>query len=178
MTVSARTLHARGYLAVTIRDRGTVPRGMQKQFNAASTKAWFDVGVYFHQHLRDKRFTEEHARAVGYTRRKGEAIPRGTKAFRKSYTGKKFSAHGHTRPLEFTGETRRAMKTANVDAKTKGVKVKYAGARAFNFRHPKSQIRMTDEFRRLSTEEIQLLADVYDRQLDLYLNESAGTEGG
>lgn len=174
MSVTRRQMGRRGYMAITVRERGPVPRGMRKAFNAASKRAWADVGVYFHEHLREARFTEEHARAVGYTRRRGEAMPRGTKAFRRSYTGRKLQRFGHTRPLEFTGDTRRAMRTATLAPTSKGVKVRYPGARAFNFRHPQSQVRMNEEFRRLTHAETMLLAEVYDRQLDLYLNEAGG----
>lgn len=169
MTVTRRQLSKRGYLAISVRDRGPVPRGMKRAFNAASKLAWHDVGVYFHEHLREKRFTEEHARAVGYTRRRGELLPRGTKAFRNSYTGRKLQRFGHTRPLELTGDTRRAMRTATLAATGNGVKVRYPGAQAFNFRNPKSQVRMNEEFRRLTHEETMLLGDVYDRRLDEYL---------
>jgi hypothetical protein len=169
-----RQIARRGYLAVSVRDRGPVPRGMKAAFNAASKKAWHDVGEYFHAHLREARFTEEHARAAGYARRKGELMPRGTKAFRRSYTGRKLQRFRHTRPLEFSGETRRAMRMATLAPTSKGVKVRYPGARAFNFRNPKSKVRMNEEFRRLTDAERQLLAELYDRRLDEYLKESAG----
>ncbi len=69
-------------------------------------EAWRDVAWEFHTNYRDKRFTPEHAIAAGYTRRKGELIPRDTKAFRQSYTGRKLRMFGHTNPLQFSGDTR------------------------------------------------------------------------
>lgn len=148
---------------------------MRRDFNRASKAAWRDTAEYFHTHLRDKRFTEEHAREAGYTRRKGELQPRGSKSFRRSYTGQKLARKGHTRPLEFSGETRRALSSPpNYSSTSKGGRAAYSGAAKFNFRHPKSQIRMGEEFRRITEAESVDLARVFDQQLDKYLAHLAG----
>lgn len=161
-------------IRVRIKDRGAVPRGMKKAFNAASKAAWRDTAEEFHRNYRDKRFTHDHAKEAGYAARKGELLPRDSRAFRNSYTGRKLQLHGHTRPLEFSGRTRKAVKFARISATSKAGKAAYAGASVFNFRPPKSRIRMSEEFRRITRREASELAVFYDRRLDHYL--SAGEQ--
>lgn len=160
-------------MAIKIRDRGNTPRGMKRAFNAASKEAWRDTAIEFHRNYRDKRFTEAHAREAGYGARKGELIPRGTKAFRQSYTGRKLRIHKHTNPLQFRahGGTRDAVKFATISASANGGKAAYRGASVFNFRHPKSRIRMNEEFRRITATESRELAEFYDARLDVRLKE-------
>jgi hypothetical protein len=159
------------FLTIKTRERGNTPRGMKRAFNAASKSAWYDVAVRFHAEYRDKRFTEEHAREAGYGHRKGELMARGTKAFRQSYTGRKLRIKGHTRPLEFSGETRQLVRMASISSTAKGGKAAYAGASKFNFKHPKSKIRMSEEFRRVTAKEAEALGQYYDQRLDQHLAE-------
>jgi hypothetical protein len=159
-------------ITIQVRDRGATPRGMKRVFNAAQKEAWRDVAWEFHANYRDKRFTPEHAIAAGYTRRKGEMIPRDTKAFRQSYIGRKLRMFGHTNPLQFTGDTRRAVKFASVSSTSKGGKAAYSGARVFNFRPPRSKVRMAEEFRRITPQEAIELGKYFDERLDLRLKEA------
>ena len=160
-------------MTIKVRDRGNTPRGMKRAFNEASKLAWYDTAVEFHRNYRDKRFTVEHAREAGYAARKGELIPRGTKAFRQSYTGRKLRIHKHTNPLQFRahGGTRDAVKSATVSSSFRGGKAAYRGASVFNFRHPKSKIRMNEEVRRITAAESRELAEFYDSRLDVRLKE-------
>ena len=93
---------------IQIRERGPVPRNMRRVWNVASKTSFLAAADFFDDNLRDRRFTEAHARAAGYKRRKGELQPRGSKSFRRSYAGRKLRDHGHQRPLEFSGKTRDA----------------------------------------------------------------------
>jgi hypothetical protein len=156
-------------VTIQVRERGSTPRGMKKAVNAAQKEAWADVAWRFHEQYRDKRFTPEHALEAGYLKRKGELIPRNTKAFRQSYTGRKLRIHKHTNPLMFSGDTKKAMKWASVSSTSKGGKAAYSGARAFNFLPPRSRIRMGDEFRRILPREAMELGRYFDERLDLHL---------
>lgn len=170
-----RLAYKRGYMAITIRDRGPVKRGRRRAFGNASKLAWATTAEYFHEHLRDRRFTPEHAQAAGYARRKGELQPAGSKSFRRSYTGRKQKRFGHTNPLQFTGETRRRIASEfNITSTKKGGKIAYRGASKFSFRHPRSRVRMNEEFRRLIPSEIETLADVFDAALDDELAKLSG----
>jgi len=125
----------------------------------------------FHDEMRDKRFTPEHAERAGYYKRKGQNISPSSKAFKRFYYGRKlFSQYGGGKgkadPLVYTGETRRAVKFANIEPTRYGVRVIYPGARGLNRRHPKSRIEMSKEFTRLLPEEVAALAERYDQELD------------
>lgn len=156
-------------VTATIRDRGTTPRGMRKAFNAAARVAWLATAMLFHSDYRDRRFSEAHAKEAGYGARKGELIPRGTRAFTRSYTGRKLRLFGHTRPLEFSGKTRNQMRSANISSTSNMGRAAYPGASKFSFRHPKSKIRMQDEFRRILPQEAEELGQYFDEQLDAEL---------
>lgn len=156
---------------ISIRGREPIARGLRRSFNNASKQAWEATADYFHENLRDQRFTPEHAREAGYYARKGQNQARGSKAFRRSYFGRKFySQYGGGRnqanPLEYTGETRRAVSQANISSTRHAARISYPGARKLNYRNPRSRIRMNEEFRRITASEINLLARVYDQELD------------
>lgn len=108
--------------------------------------------------MRDKRFTHAHARAAGYT-------PRSRK-----YERRKLKKHGHTYPLQFTGRTRREVRSARISTTSNGAKVAYAGARALNFRNPKSQVNAAIEFTTITQAEATTLAETFDRSLDRQLS--------
>jgi len=159
-------INRRGYLAIKVRDRGPIGRGLKSQFNVASKAAWFETAKYFHTNLRERRFDPEHQRAAGFSQRKGQGLPEGSKFYKRSYTGRKQRRFGHTRALEFTGDTRRAIRAARISSTSKGGKASYPGASKFSFRHPRSRIRMQEEFRQILPTEVDELATYYDTQLD------------
>lgn len=163
-------------LNITIKEKGFVPRGMKRAYGRVSKAAWFETGVRFHGEHRDDRFTKEHGRKAGYKKRKGEDAGLTGKAFWQSYTGRKLRFKKHTRPLEWSGDTRRAVRSANITSTSKGAKVAYSGARKLNFRNPRSDINMSEEFRRLTPEEMVSLAKFYDDKLDAGLNADNHTE--
>ncbi|MGB7325919.1 MAG: hypothetical protein WBD31_13675 [Rubripirellula sp.] len=157
--------------AVKIRERGATPRGMKRIYGNLSKEAYAAAAQFFDDHLRDRRFTAEHARAARYTKRKGENLT--GRARRRSYVGRKERQFGHDRPLEFSGKTRDALRSGGRVSTTKNhARIAYPQARVFSFRHPKSQIRMQEEFRRLLPEEEVQLGQVYDRRLDELLASS------
>lgn len=143
-----------------IRERGPTPRGMKKRLNAHKKASWFEAALYYHQELRDKRFTHAHARRAGYTQRK------------PGYNRRKLRNPkiGHTRPLEFSGRTRSAIRRESRIANTSnGARVRYPGARVFNFRNPKSSVNMLIEFTTVLPDEAQQIADAFDQHLDRLL---------
>lgn len=156
----------KGFIAISVQSRGPIKRGFKKTFNAASKRAWYRTAEYFHNNLKDKRFTHEHAREAGYIRRRGELIPPGTREFKRSYTGQKLRYFGHTNPLMKSGKTKRATQIpSSIKSTSKGGKVSYR-AGTLNYKHPKSKIRMHEEFRRITSRENTELANVYDKFLD------------
>lgn len=162
--------------AVKVTDRGATPRRMLKVHNAANKIAWYQTGLHFHGHMRDNRFTEAHAREAGYKKRKGESLPKGSKGYRRSYTGRKERKWGHTRPLEFSGRTRDAVRTARITSTSKGARVSYSGASTLNFKHPKSQIRMNEEFRTITRAESEQLGEFHGEVYGREFNGDTGTD--
>jgi len=159
---------------IKIRERGPSPRGMRKVWNVSSKTSFLAAADFFDDRLRDRRFTTAHAQAAGYTKRKGEGLQRGTKAYRRSYAGQKESRYKHNRPLEKSGDTRERLRSGGRRTSTRDkARIAYSQARVFNFRHPKSMVRMADEFRRILPEENEQLAEVYDSRLDRELADAA-----
>lgn len=146
--------------------KGRGLRGTQRAVTVARKETWQEVGTLFHGTMRDKRFTSPHAREAGYYLRKGESMAVGSKEFRRSYTGKKFRLFGHTRPLEFTGKTRLALRSANISSFALKVQVKYSGARTLNLRNPKSRINMSEEFRRILPSEERELGQHFNSRFE------------
>lgn len=161
-----RISRRRGFVAIAVKDRGPIGRGLKKAYNEASKKAWYDSALFFHTDLRERRFDPAHQRAAGFAKRKGEGMVFGSKEFKRSYTGQKLRRFGHTRALEFTGGTRKAIRQTSISSTSNLGKAAYRGASKFSFKHPKSKIRMWDEFRRLLPDEINAIAKVYDQALD------------
>jgi hypothetical protein len=141
-----------------IRDRGATPRGMARRMNAMKKVAWDETGLLFHTEMRDKRFSKAHARAAGYAPRT------------HAYTMRKLKAKKHALPLVWSGRTRNAVREANIAPTSNQVNVRYRGARALNFRNPKSQVRAAVEFTTITQAEANTLAAEFDRVLDYQLN--------
>lgn len=163
-------------LTINVKDRGSVPRRFGKVHTHASRRSWRAAAWNFHEHRRDLRFSAEHGKAAGYSPRKGEQAGLSGKDFWRSYTGKKMRIYGHRRPLEFTGETRKAVRTATITFTSKSARVKYPGAAKLNFRHPKSQVRAADEFRRLIPSDASSMAHAYDQTYDREFRTDTVTE--
>lgn len=133
-----------------------------KQTLAATAKNW-------HQQYYEKHFTAAGAAEYGYTKRKGEAMPRGSSKFRSSYTGKKLKRFGHTDPLKFTGTGFRLGKVAIIRSTYRWGKAVLPSV--FNFKHPKSQINMREELTRVSTREQDHLRQLADRDFGRFIPE-------
>lgn len=138
-----------------IKTRGATPRSLRKATNVSTKDSWQETGLHFHTEMSDDRFTHKHATLAGFATRT------------KKYQSTKLKKFGHTNPLEFSGETRRRARTANITANSKGVSVRY-GVNKLNFRNPKARIpiNMADEFRRVTQPEATTLVGVFDRALD------------
>lgn len=161
----------RGYMGIKVKSRGSVGKNLRKAYPAASKQAWIEVGKFYHEHMRDKRFTPAHARAAKYALRAGQLIPKSNKLFRRFYYGKKWASPSHgggperADPLVFTGRTRRAVRSASIASTSKGSRVRYSGASALNF-------KTGDEFRRILRTEARVLGKEYNRFLDKHLKQA------
>lgn len=156
---------------IQIRERGATPGILKREFNRVSKTAWLDSAAEHHTDTTHKRFTPEHARKANYTRRKGELLPRGSKAFKRSYYGRKWlradRGGGPERadPLVYTGHSQRRSRFPSITSTSTRARLRF-DVPAFNFRHPKSRVRMSEEFRRILPPEERAIAEGYDRRVD------------
>ena len=158
---------------VKVKYQGAVPSDAQlgkREYNNLRKESWFTTGKYWFQHFREKHFTKAGAQEYGYKRRKGELIAKSSPRYKRSYTGRKEAQFGHTDPLVFTGESKRASRQSNIRSTNSGVRVSLPGLRKFNFRHPRSQINMAEEMRTISEVEKLRLIQVHDQDTDQRLN--------
>ena len=144
-------------------------------FNASSKLAWADTATHFHAHLREKRFTPEHAEKANFAKRRGQNMSPSDKGYYRQYYGYKLrnprlgGGAGKANPLWKSGDTRKAVRSVQISSTSKGGRAAYSGANVFNYRNPKSRIRMNEEFRRIVPDEAIELAGVYDASLDDHL---------
>jgi hypothetical protein len=128
-------------------------------------EAFQKAGEHWFLHMRPKHFTEAGAKVYGYTPRRGEKKHFGSKAWKRSYTGRKFAAFKHTRPLVYSGESEAATRLGRIVPTSKGVRI-YMTAPRLNYKHPKSKINMREELAMVTQLEMNLLINVYDDHLD------------
>lgn len=145
-------------VAIKIKDYSILSKRHEKKALNQQLKAgWADAARYFHDKLRDRRFTQAHATKAGFAPR------------RKKYISKKYKKFGHTRPMEFTGTARRAVAGfVRITSTSKGSRAAYPGARVFNLKNPNSDPKMNlnVEFRTILPEEAELLADVIEARVE------------
>lgn len=125
------------------------PDIVRRELNNITRGAWHLVGIKWHRDFRPKHFTHAGAREYGYQPRQG------------SYTRQKLHKHGHTRPLEYSGQSRRRTSIRDVRATSQKVRI-VMNAPALNLRPGlHGRINPRDEMTRISapekTEIIRLL---------------------
>ncbi|QDV81429.1 hypothetical protein [Planctomycetes bacterium TBK1r] len=143
---------------------------MRERVGLAVTASYRETGDHFHEKMKDRRFTQEHARLAGFLPRAGELESRTSDVFKKSYTARKLRMFGHTDPLVYTGKTKRSTETVKTDVissiLTDGdgigeVKVTYPQAKGFRRRSAYTQIDMRSEFSRVTPHEHKELGGVF-----------------
>jgi len=166
--------------AIVVKERGPTPGLMKREFNRLSKAAWIFAGKQFHANFTSKRFTPEHAVKARYAKRKGQGMPRGSRQFARSYYGRKLRSdkgggRGQADPLVFTGQSKRAARFPSVNSTKSRVRIRYKTP-TFNRRHPRSRVRMSEEFRRVLPEEKRQIAAWYDEELDRQLADVTTTK--
>lgn len=122
--------------------------------NALRRETWNGVGTEWHERYRNKHFTPAGFAEYGYTPRS------------KRYNARKKKVLGHTRPLEFTGESKERSKTFRVVATKNGARVVMNQVRAFNFRPLGGRIDMRKEFTTVSRNEVLTLQEFANADLE------------
>lgn len=142
-----------------VKKKGPVPGNMtRREYNARIIKPGLeDTGVEYHRELLPIRFTERAKRLLNYTPRK------------RNYQARKRRVWGHNDPLVWSGESRGIARLRDVRATGKSVKIKIH-AKTLNFRHPSSEISMSDEVTRIAPSEMQQLTRFYAARTQFYLD--------
>lgn len=110
---------------ITVVEKGAVPRRLRPAHTRASRVAYYVIGLEFHEKMMPKRFTVAHGLEAGYRKRKGEESGTDTKAFFKSYTGRKVKMKGHRKPLVWSGETEKRSRSVNLIVTGQLARLKY-----------------------------------------------------
>ena len=147
----------------------TILKGKRAWNREIEEPSWRATGLFWKRNYLEKHFTEAGAVAYGYAPRKGDRRARGSKAWRRSFQGRKFARFGHTDPLVYTGEMRRRCRHPQIRATSTGVKV-VLDARKANLRHPKSQVDMRKELRTITQGEAGKLTAEKARAMRVQIN--------
>lgn len=93
---------------------GAVPNLLVGKKRLANIKraVFYRLGAYWHRELRPKHFTVAGGREYHYAPRQGETGA----DWKRSYTGIKFTAKGHRKPLVYSGESERESRAARIVA--------------------------------------------------------------
>jgi hypothetical protein len=161
-------------LGIEIHYKGAHPLRRRDWNREVAEPTLRDAGEFWHNTFLRKHFTEAGAQEYRYIKRKGEGMARGSKEWKRSYTGRKFQRFGHTRPLVFSGEGERLARVRDVRTTSKRVRVVLPNK--FNFRHPKSKIRMRDELTAISSREEQAIVARADQIVHRMLGRIRNTE--
>jgi len=97
-------------LDIIVKRQGLTSRTGWRVINQIAKEVAIEVGYFWHDNFLQKHFTHAGAREYGYEPRQGE---RGSgMRFSGSYTQHKLHRFNHTRPLEFTGDSRSLLETS------------------------------------------------------------------
>jgi hypothetical protein len=117
-----------------------LPAMKKSHLNPLFKKSWNHVGVQWRRRYLRGHFTQAGGRKYGYKPRK------------KTYTKRKLRERRHTRPLEYWGEAKNiAMSQRKLRSTKEYVVIKLP--RKLNFKHPRSDIRMSEEIRAVIPQE-------------------------
>ena len=149
----------------------------QSQLNKIYRKSMGNTGKKWQKQYLKKHFTKAGAREYHYGAREGE--PGSGEPFKGSYTANKQKRFGHQNPLQYTGQAKAEAKRGKVTprATAKKASVSVATSRKFNFRHPKSKTKPSEEIRRVSRRENKELSDFLAQDIDHGLTKAGRSAG-
>jgi len=139
-------------------------RGMNRVLRAAYGR----IGQVWVDQMLPKHFTKKGAAEYNYAPRAGEQYARGSKAYKRSYTGNKERRRGHTDPLVWSGKTRDQAKSAA--SRPSNTKIRIHLPVGHLYKNPKSRTDPRDEILRVSEAERAKLTRLFDRELQRELN--------
>jgi len=127
--------------------------------------SWTPPLLKWKRDFRPIHFTDRGFHRYGYTPRKGQNLPRGSKAFWRSYFGQKLRRKKHSLPLVWSGELRDVTDRGYIRATGKSGKYVMPGAQKANFRAVGSSVYMREELTRVIPAEQRAMAREMDREM-------------
>lgn len=149
-----------GFIRIT--ERGPTPGQSREVWNAAQKAAWLSDAQMWVANFRAKHFTAAGAAEYKYARRTAK------------YEADKQRRFGHTRPLEYTGESRQRTTNAAASSTSRRGTVRM-NAPALNFRNPKGAANPRLELTTISQREAELLTANHVQHLDAFTARAAQT---
>ncbi len=143
------------------REEQPIARGLRKAHRAARREALRIVGETWVEQIAPKHFTNAGAAEYKYTPRSGDKFS--GKEFTRSYQGRKLKTLGHTRPLEKSGKSKRRVMQSRARVVKDTVRI-VINAPALNFRNPFSSINMREEITAVSSADVRLMSDTFERE--------------
>lgn len=154
-------------------DSSDVAHGLSMSvINECVRESLASVGDKWRSDYQPGHFGAGAAAKYGYKPRRGE--PGSGRPFRGSYAARKSRKGKRNNPLEFTGQSRRETEsTRRIKATaTKGAgTVRITFAKTYNYRHPKSPIKMGEELATVLSDELAALTSYYVQTLNMKLQE-------
>ncbi len=164
---------------ISVKYTGAEPKIARRAFNNLLKVAYKAIGKMWHRLFRKKHFTKAGAREYRYTPRSGESGRFHGKQFKRSYLGQKLTKRGHSRPMIWSGKTKRRSAQLRVFATKNSVRVTMAGIVHLNRYRPKKKsgliINLTDEMTRVSRAEARQLTFELRRRMAILLSSKTGT---
>ena len=166
---------------IEVRERGATPGLTKRVFSKHSKTAWFKAALFDHEEHSQDPFTEEFRKAGGFPARRGQNLSPSSKAFNRSYYGRKLRSKtrgggpGLALPNVNTGESRRRAKFVRTTATSKGLTNRY-GVPALNFKNARSRVHPAVEFRTRLPRQAQATANQYDNSLDDLIDRDTTTK--
>lgn len=156
------------FLEITIVKR-RMPRDVRRAMPGLLRSAYVSALTLWHTEFRPIHFTKRAASRYRYTPRAGQRAPRGSKAYKRSYTARKQREKGHTLPLVYTGQSRTLSRLLDIRATSRRGRV-VSHARGLN-RRPRdrrgrlSPIRMAKELTRLIPTEKRAMIEAFGKRV-------------
>ena len=142
-----------------ITEKGS-PRQHAKELRRARKIAYAEAAEYWHRRLLPKHFTTGAEERYGYQPRT------------EGYKYRKARAKGHTRPLVWSGETRRmVMRSASISTTAKGATVKMRGPKyLYAYHKNRWEPHKAEELTFTTKGEIHRMGQLVDRKVTRHLN--------
>ena len=122
-----------------------------------------------------QRLTTAGAKEYKYVARRGAKMDRSTRAFERSYVGKKLARFGHERPLVLSGLSEKLSRVRDIRVTAK--RGRAILPQGFNRRYAKSRVNMREEIttvsKREETELIRQADKSVGRKLAMFRNNSS-----